>query len=121
MAQYKHLPIYKATYELLELVTRKTKEFPKDFKFSLGNKLQDECVDLVLFVYKANSSKNKNEYLSQLIERIQVIELIIRLCKDMHLINVEAVSKIVTLTDSIARQAQGWIKNSVQAGQNANS
>jgi hypothetical protein len=121
MAQYKHLPIYKATYELLELITRKTKEFPKDFKFSLGNKLRDECVDLVMFVYKANSSKNKNEYLSQIVDRIQVIELIIRLCKDMNLINVEAVSKIVTLTDSIARQAQGWSNHSIQARQNASS
>jgi hypothetical protein len=44
MAQYKHLPIYKTTYELLEMVTRKTKDFPRDFKYSLGDKLRNESV-----------------------------------------------------------------------------
>lgn len=29
MAQYKHLPIYKVTYELLEQITRVTKDFPR--------------------------------------------------------------------------------------------
>ena len=37
MAQYKHLPIYKTTYNLLELIVRKTKEFPKNFKYSFHN------------------------------------------------------------------------------------
>lgn len=52
MAQYKHLPIYKTTYTLLELIVKKTKEFPKDFKYSLGEKLFNECIDLVIYIYK---------------------------------------------------------------------
>ena len=59
MAQYKHLPIYKTTYELLEMVTRKTKDFPRDFKYSLGDKIRNECIELVIFIYKANTIKNK--------------------------------------------------------------
>ena len=52
MAQYKHLPIYKVTYELLEQVAKVTKEFPRDYKYSLGVKLRDEIVDLVVFVHR---------------------------------------------------------------------
>jgi hypothetical protein len=75
MAQYKHLPIYKATYELLEKVTRKTKDFPKDFKYSLGDKIRNECIELVIFIYKANSMREKREEnLKQILERVQVIE-----------------------------------------------
>ena len=40
MAQYQHLPIYKTTYELLQLVTRATSAFPKAYKYSLGDKLR---------------------------------------------------------------------------------
>ena len=40
MAQYQHLPIYKTTYELLQLVTRATSSFPKAYKYSLGDKLR---------------------------------------------------------------------------------
>lgn len=112
MAQYKHLPIYKTTYELLEMVTRKTKDFPRDFKYSLGDKIRNECIELVIFIYKANTIKNKRgENLQQILERVQVIELMLRLAKDLRLFNITAFSEIVLLTDSLARQAQGWINH----------
>jgi hypothetical protein len=110
MAQYKHLPIYKTTYELLEMVTRKTKDFPRDFKYSLGDKLRNECIELVIFIYKANTLRQqRKEHLQQILERVQVIELMLRLSRDLRLFNVAAFSEIVLLTDSLARQAQGWI------------
>jgi hypothetical protein len=110
MAQYKHLPIYKTTYELLEMVTKKTKDFPRDFKYSLGDKIRNECIELVIFIYKANTIRQqRKEHLQQIIERVQVIELMLRLAKDLRLFNVTVFSEIVLLTDSLARQAQGWI------------
>lgn len=57
MAQYKHLPIYKATYDLLAHVTQITKSFPKDFKHSLAARLREECVSLVVYIYKANAAR----------------------------------------------------------------
>lgn len=113
MAQYKHLPIYKTTYDLLQMVTEKTKNFPKDFKFSLGDKLRNECIDLVVLIYKTNSIQNgRKEYLKQMLEKLQVVELILRLSKDMRLINVKSFSEIVLLTDSLSRQSQGWMQHS---------
>lgn len=110
MAQYKHLPIYKTTYELLETVTRKNKDFPRDFKYSLGDKIRSECIELVVFIYKANSVRQqRRDHLQQILERVQVIELMLRLAKDLHLLSVTAFSEIVLLTDSLARQAQGWL------------
>jgi len=116
MAQYKHLPIYKTTYELLKLVTEKTKHFPKDFKYSLGDKLRNEVVELVVFIYKANSVKDKRVHLLQILERIQVVEMLLLLCRDLHIINIKGYSSLVILTDSIGRQVQGWIGS--QGGQN---
>ena len=112
MAQYNHLPIYKTTYELLEAVTRKTRHFPRDFKYSLGDKIRNECVELVVFIYKANSTRDKAEFLTQILERVQVIELLMRLARDMRLINVQGFSEIVEVTDSLGRQAQGWLNAS---------
>lgn len=112
MTQYKHLPIYKTTYTLLELIVKKTKEFPKDFKYSLGEKLFNECIDLVIYIYKANCAVSKQQHIQGILERVQVVDLLLRLSKDMHLINIDSFSEIVTLTDSIARQAQGWSTHS---------
>lgn len=112
MAQIKHLPIYKTTYELLELIVRVTKGFPRDFKYSLGDKIRGEVIDLVVFIFKANATKQERmENASKIIERTQVIELLVRLTKDLRLINVKQFSEIVLLSDSLGRQASGWIKH----------
>jgi hypothetical protein len=112
MAQIKHLPIYKTAYELLETTVKVTKEFPRDFKFSLGDKIRTEVIDLVVFIFKANSSKKERiEHATKILERIEVIELLVRLTKDLRLITVKQFSEIVFLSDSLGRQAQGWIKH----------
>jgi len=82
LAQYKHLPIYKTTYDLLNELTKYTRQYPKDFKYSLGTKLRDEVVELVVLVYKANSSKSERAgYVQSILSRLQVIELLLRLSK----------------------------------------
>jgi len=113
MAQYQHLPIYKSTYELLQSITRATAGFPRDFKYSLGDKLRSEVVELVVFIFKANSAREQRAgHVAQILERLQVVQLLWRLCKDMRLIAVKQFSEVVVLTDSIGRQAQGWVKSS---------
>ena len=47
MAQYQHLPIYRVTYELLQQITKVTKDFPRDYKHSLGAKLRKQFAGLL--------------------------------------------------------------------------
>lgn len=113
MAQYQHLPIYKTTYDLLVMVTRITANFPKAYKYSLGDKLRAEVVELVVFIFKANSSRtDRTKNAGLFLERLQVVELLLRLCKDLRLLAVKQFAEIVSLSDSLGRQAQGWIKSS---------
>jgi hypothetical protein len=48
MAQYQHLPIYKQTYDVLMRVMVATKDFPREYKYTLGQRLKDELDDLDL-------------------------------------------------------------------------
>lgn len=111
MALYSTLPIYRVTYELLQVVTRITKDMPRDYKQSLGNKVREECVELVVLIYRANCSRNKRPSLELLQERLQVAELLLRLSKDMRLISTKQFAQTVELTDQIGRQASGWLKS----------
>lgn len=47
MAQYEHLPIYKQTYDILLRTMVATKDFPREYKFTLGQKIKDELIELV--------------------------------------------------------------------------
>ena len=79
MARYQHLPIYRLTYELLTRVMSVTGEFPREYKFTLGQKLKDEVVEMVVLIYRANSAMDKHPSIASLLERIEVVGLLIRL------------------------------------------
>ncbi|MDD3288697.1 MAG: four helix bundle protein [Alphaproteobacteria bacterium] len=112
MAQYKHLPIYKGTYDLLLRVMVATKDFPREYKYTLGQKLKDEVMDLVLYIYRANNAPDKAVYIGTILERIQIIEVMLRLSHDMHVLTRGHYAGMAEMTDSLARQAQGWLKSS---------
>lgn len=112
MAQYQHLPIYKLTYDLLLRVMQVTKNFPREFKYTLGQKLKDEIVELVVAIYKANSAKDKERHIETILERVQVVQLLIRLSHDLRILPRRHYADLAEKTDSLARQAQGWLKSS---------
>jgi hypothetical protein len=111
MALASTLPIYRVTYELLQVVTRITKDMPRDYKQSLGNKIREECVELTVLIYRANCSREKRPHIEALQEHLQVATLLIRLSKDMRLISTGQFAQTIQLTDQIGRQASGWFKS----------
>ena len=117
MARYKHLPIYRSSYELLVKVTRLSRHFQRDFKYTLGDSLREETIKLVLAIYRANSASDKTHLIELVLEQVQILDLILRLCRDMRLLSTEAYTECVILTDSLSQQAQGWKSSSRKSRQ----
>jgi len=111
MANHTTLPIYKVAYDLLKAIVEISKNIPREFKQSIGGKLRDECVEIVTLIFRANVSSDKARHLANLIERLQVCELLLRLARDMRLISTGQYAKAIQLTDSIGKQATGWRKS----------
>ncbi len=108
MAIHSSLPIYKVAYDLLDAVTDLVKNMPREFKTSIGKKVSDECVEIVVLIFRANCAREKSTHLSDLIERLQVCELLLRLSRDKRLISTGQYAGAIKLTDSIGKQANGW-------------
>ena len=108
MATHTNLPIYKVAYDLLDAVTDFARSMPRDFKQSIGGKISAECIEIMVLVFRANVARDKEPHLLDLLERLQVAELLIRLAKDKRLISQGAYAKAVELTTSIGKQANGW-------------
>lgn len=115
------LPIYRATYRLLERVAHLAKEFPRSYKLSLAGRLQEECTEMVMDVYRANAARQgRREIVERILERLRVVELMLRLCRDLRLISIKQFAKVVELTEAIGRQAYGWAQSATRStGQNA--
>ncbi|CAN7640406.1 four helix bundle protein [Paraburkholderia terricola] len=108
MAIHTQLPIYKVAYDLLDVVTDLVKNMQRDFKRSIGEKINVECIEITVLVFRANVAQDKVPHLMELLERLQVIELLVRLAMDKRLISRPAYANAVELTTSIGKQANGW-------------
>ena len=108
MAIHTQLSIYKTTYDLLDVVTDLAKNMNRDFKRSIGEKISAECIEITILVFRANVAQVKEPHLVELIERLQVIELMLRLAMDKRLISKGSYAKAVEYTTSIGKQANGW-------------
>ena len=65
MALYYDLPVYRDTYRLILRIFEVTKDFPRDYKYTLGQDMKRDALQLVRSIYRANRSRDKAEPLAQ--------------------------------------------------------
>jgi hypothetical protein len=110
MALHTQLPIYKVAYDLLSVAVDYVQNMPRPFKAAIGGRVRDLCIDLVLLIFKANCARNKGPHLDLLLERLEELQLLLRLCQDKRFISRGQYAQAIELTSSIGKQAGGWKK-----------
>jgi len=111
MALHQELPVYKATYDLLLEIFLFTKEFSKEFKYTVGESLKKETIELLTLIFRANSRRDKETVLQEARERIEVIRLFIRVMKDLHQISLKRFVQVNQKVEDVSKQLTGWQKS----------
>jgi hypothetical protein len=74
MALYYSLPVYRDTYKLILKIFEITKDFPKEFKFTLGQDMKRDSLTLVRHIYRANKSYSKTEHLEDYLDDFEILK-----------------------------------------------
>lgn len=114
MAMHDELPVYKASYDLLLTIFQFTKNFAKEYKYTVGETLKKETIELLLLIYRANSKQQKIDILQYAREQIEVIRLLVRLMKDLHQISLEKFVQVNQSIENVSKQLTGWQKSQKQ-------
>lgn len=111
MALYSELPVYKASYDLLVAIFDFSRSFTREYKYTIGEKLKNETVDMITNIYRANSRREKGPLLDKARENIEVIRLYMRLLRDLKQVSIRKFVDINQLIEDISRQLTGWKKS----------
>jgi hypothetical protein len=111
MGLHNELPVYKACYDLLIEIFQFTKEFSKEYKYTVGESLKNETIKLLILIFRANSRTDKQMVLQEAREQIEVIRLLIRLMKDMRQINLKRFVQVNQKVEEVSKQLTGWQKS----------
>ena len=110
MAKYYELPVYKASYDLLLEIFHFTKEFKREYKYTVGESLKKEMLEMITYIYQANSKRDKQETLQLAREKIEVIHLFVRMMKDLHEFSLKRFVQVNKQIENVSRQLTGWQK-----------
>ncbi len=108
MALYYDLPVFKDVYKLIIKLFEYTKDFPREYKYTLGQDIKRDGIQLVRSIYRANKEKDKRKYLESFLDDFEILKLEIRICADMKILSVSKQAELNLLMDSIGKQITGW-------------
>lgn len=117
MAIYSDLPVYKASYDLLLEVFQFTKDFQKEYKYTVGESIKNETIALLTLIFRASSRHDKQAVIQEARERIEVIRLFIRLMNDMKQVSLKKFVYINQKVEDVSKQLAGWQKSLRVSGQ----
>lgn len=103
-----NLPVYKDTYQLALKIFEYTKDFDREYKYSLGQDMKSDVLKLMRSIYRANKSFKKKEHLEKFLDDFEILKLEIRLAGDMKILSVKKQAALVSLMEKIGKQITGW-------------
>ena len=112
MALFYDLPVYKISYDLLVEIFKFTKNFSREYKFTIGERLKNETIDMITNIHRANTAKNKYDTLQKARENIEIIRLYLRLLKDLQELGLKKFVDINERIENVSKQLAGWQKHS---------
>jgi hypothetical protein len=107
------LPVYKAVYDLMLTLFERLRHFPKDFQYTLGERIRDESVALTELIYHANVAEDaakKLQHLWSLCSKVETLRLLLRMCYDLRLYNLDVYVRFNEQVEDISKQLNGWRK-----------
>lgn len=89
-----------------------TKDFPRDYRYTLGQDMKRNALQLVRCIYRANRSRDRVEPLEQFLDQFDLLKLEVRLCVDMRLLPIRRQAELAELMEGNGKQITGWRKAS---------
>lgn len=110
MAQYDNLPVYKAAYDLLQSIYRNLGNVPRDVRFTLVETLKNELTDILVLIYKANSTTEKLPLIADAREKLVSVKIRMRLLHDLHHVGVKQYANLTLQVEQVSKQLAAWHK-----------
>ncbi|MDO8529567.1 MAG: four helix bundle protein [bacterium] len=108
--RYNHLPIFQKGYDLNLEIYRTTHNFPREYKYTLGQKLKEISAEMLDWIVVANSQKDKTPYFSKIRMQLERLRIQVRVAYDLKIITGKRLEFLSRMLEDISMQAGGWEK-----------
>ncbi len=108
MAVYDKLPVFKQTYDLLLKLFTLSQHFNRDIRYTLGEELKKEIIEILKLIYQANANREKEKFIDEARVKLVGVKLQIRILFDLKQITVNQYGACCEMAESISKQLASW-------------
>jgi hypothetical protein len=106
--------IVQKAYDWALWIIPKVEKFPKSYRFSIGQSLVTASIDLLLNLVDATYQVRNAGSLAAAVREVNRIRYLVRLAKDLRVINLTGYEFASKAMDEAGRMAGGWLKHTRQ-------
>ncbi len=121
MARAEHLPIYRASFDFAVWIEKTVRGFPRYHKYTIGTDLRNLSRRVLTLISRANSTQDRLPLLLDIREALEEMKVVIRLGKEVETFSsFKSFQYACEQVVAIARQNEGWIKQTRASGHGQN-
>lgn len=113
MAIYTNLPVYEECYQLLLQLVTFSRQMQRDFRYTLGEKLQQTVVEIIVLIFKANKVEQKRQHIADARDKLVEAQVMMRVLNDIRQFSDKQYVQLVERTTSVSKQLASWEHSSV--------
>lgn len=104
------IPAVTKLYDIILWLMPQVEKFPRDLKFTLGDRVISTLLDSLEMIVEAAYSRDKQHLLRKLNLQLEKLRYLVRLSKDVKAMNIKKYAFISNEIDELGRMVGGWIK-----------
>lgn len=108
------LPVLQRAYDLCRDTVPAIHEFPKPFRFTLGERLEAGLLDLVLWLREARFREGRATALLRADRAVERVRVLVRLACDWRVVSRQRYGAVAETLTEIGRMVGGWRKAAAQ-------
>ncbi len=106
--------VVQKAYDWTLWIIPKVEKFPKSFRFSIGQNLVAASLELLMNLVDATYQARNAGSLAAAVREVNRIRYLMRLAKDLRVINLDGHEFAAKKMDEVGRMAGGWLKSTRQ-------
>ena len=106
------LPVFRKTLDLVIMIKKLVKKFPKEDKYDIGSELKMTSLKLFKHLFKTNRmdvvKEKRVKCLNDFLDDFDLLKVLIRICNEERLFSIKDASNLAIITENISKQITGW-------------
>jgi DNA primase large subunit len=112
---YSNLSVYRDCYSVMLEFSKVRSSLPRDTRYTIAQDLSRVLMDMMVTIYRANSSRSdKARFISELRRDAVELQIYFRLLSDLHHLGVKKSAFFMDKVDSISKQLVAWQKSAIK-------